>query len=1022
MFSMVTALSHHCWLSSGELSNFVFLFVNETSNKQKKKISHSFRLFFCSLFTCSGLMYNQNFSIRRVPEVVAHSGSVLLHFFSDDAYNMSGFNISYKINGCPTTDSRVNCSGHGFCDYIEGTCICESDYTGIACHLEKCPRNCGAEFGRGFCHQNKQRCQCKSGFAGTDCMQDETTGFWTTILPSGQVPIGSASHGAAVWGDTLHIISGESYGRGELLYTYDFNGNIWETVHTAGSNSPPESRYGASTVIYGDKIYIYGGVIGKQGVSNELWAFDVSAKTWENITVKYEQCNMSSAMCGPLKSSGHTATLVPGYDPSTNTEYQYMVVIFGHSPQFDYLNTVQEYAFSTRTWRVIETRGYPVKGGFGHSADYDPLTQKIYVYGGIISESESNQIISNNLLSYDPNTRIWSLLTAASSGRFLHTANFISDGLMMVFGGNTHNDTSHSFGAKCYSKELMMYDVLCDSWHNQEIPDDLRSDISRFGHSAVKFLDSLYIYGGFDGQMLSDLLKYTPGSCDIHQKAEYCLNARPGLKCVWDIKESKCVRIGQVSLDVIRARDQDVYLFCPKESRLIMTQQLLLDGTRCSEMHDCHSCVSTSFGCTYCNTGTCSKEKCRELNLDGISIPGIPISSIDKCRQEDAIGLQCSQLHDCRACHSNSPCHWDFELNKCKIGRIAENNQTYEEQSPCPTPCAELNSCMNCTSEECIWCQNEERCVDKNAYTVSFPYGQCREWTTITSKCRTTLSGGKSQCEYFKTCSQCRDDPACGWCDDGSNTGLGTCMPGGDSGSQDESMCPSHSWYFTQCPSCQCNGHSTCPDSKTCIMPCNNLTTGANCERCRDGYWGNPVNGGKCHKCECNEKAELCHPETAKCFCSTKGLAGDHCEKCDATNHYHGDPSVGGSCYYDLTIDYQFTFNLSKKEDRHFTQINFRNTPVKSDIDADYSILCSVAAKMNITIRTGNDAERILFSNLNCSQFRYRFSKNDHHFGLENNTTFYVYVYDFKPPLWIQIAFSQYPKLNLQQFFITFST
>ncbi|CAB0030885.1 unnamed protein product [Trichogramma brassicae] len=35
---------------------------------------------------------------------------------------------------------------------------------------------------------------------------------------------------------------------------------------------------------------------------------------------------------------------------------------------------------------------------------------------------------------------------------------------------------------------------------------------------------------------------------------------------------------------------------------------------------------------------------------------------------------------------------------------------------------------------------------------------------------------------------------------------------------------------------------------------------------------------------------------------------------------------------------------------------------------------------------------------------------------------FYVYVYDFQPPLLIQISFSQSSKLNLQQFFITFST
>lgn len=128
----------------------------------------------------------------------------------------------------------------------------------------------------------------------------------------------------------------------------------------------------------------------------------------------------------------------------------------------------------------------------------------------------------------------------------------------------------------------------------------------------------------------------------------------------------------------------------------------------------------------------------------------------------------------------------------------------------------------------------------------------------------------------------------------------------------------------------------------------------------------------------------------------------------------------------DLTIDYQFTFNLSKKEDRHFTQINFKNSPIKADVDADFSITCSVLAKMNITVKRANSKEeKAIYTGHNCSTFRTRFSKSEYNFGSENNmtlTTFYVYVYDLQPPLWIQISFSQYPKLNLQQFFITFST
>lgn len=55
----------------------------------------------------------------------------------------------------------------------------------------------------------------------------------------------------------------------------------------------------------------------------------------------------------------------------------------------------------------------------------------------------------------------------------------------------------------------------------------------------------------------------------------------------------------------------------------------------------------------------------------------------------------------------------------------------------------------------------------------------------------------------------------------------------------------------------------------------------------------------------------------------------------------------------ELAIDFQFTFNLSKKEDRHFRQINFKNSPPKADVDADFNIMCSVPAKMNITKKTG---------------------------------------------------------------------
>lgn len=131
---------------------------------------------------------------------------------------------------------------------------------------------------------------------------------------------------------------------------------MWETPHFAEG---PSSRYGHSTVLYGDKIFIYGGVLGNRGPTSELWAFDISAITWENITVKTAPCNNSYLLCGPLKSVGHTATAVIN---KTNKKVDRMIIIFGHSPNLGYLNTVQEYYFGTREWHIVNTKGYPVKG------------------------------------------------------------------------------------------------------------------------------------------------------------------------------------------------------------------------------------------------------------------------------------------------------------------------------------------------------------------------------------------------------------------------------------------------------------------------------------------------------------------------------------------------------------------------------------------------------------------------------------------------------------------------------------
>lgn len=185
----------------------------------------------------------------------------------------------------------------------------------------------------------------------------------------------------------------------------------------------------------------------------------------------------------------------------------------------------------------------------------------------------------------------------APSARFLHSA-VVSKGLMLVYGGNTHNDTAFSHGAKCYSSDFLAYDIACDSWSPLPTPPLTRADLSRFGHSAVMFDGSLFIYGGFDGQLRSDLLQYTPGRCNSFDEGN-CVSIKPGIKCVWGEVEERCEVAGQ-----------GVGLGASQCGKLINQDRAEL----CAMLDNCGACVHTSYGCVWCGgqAGSCSHAKCKD--------------------------------------------------------------------------------------------------------------------------------------------------------------------------------------------------------------------------------------------------------------------------------------------------------------------------------------------------------------------------------------------------------------------------
>lgn len=107
---------------------------------------------------------------------------------------------------------------------------------------------------------------------------------------------------------------------------------------------------------------------------------------------------------------------------------------------------------------------------------------------------------------------------------------------------------------------------------------------------------------------------------------------------------------------------------------------------------------------------------------------------------------------------------------------------------------------------------------------------------------------------------------------------------------------------------CECNGHTPTCNSKTgeCSQ-CQDFTQGWKCDRCLDGYYGNPLLGSEigCRPCRCPDTIASGHSYANECLLDPKandviclcdqGYAGAKCDVC--ADNYFGNPDrPGGVC------------------------------------------------------------------------------------------------------------------------------
>ncbi|XP_067391238.1 laminin subunit gamma-2 isoform X2 [Emydura macquarii macquarii] len=231
--------------------------------------------------------------------------------------------------------------------------------------------------------------------------------------------------------------------------------------------------------------------------------------------------------------------------------------------------------------------------------------------------------------------------------------------------------------------------------------------------------------------------------------------------------------------------------------------------------------------------------------------------------------------------HSSS--RWSPTLSYFEYRRLLGNltalwiRATYGEYSTGYLDNVTLVSAQPTSGDLALWV---ERCVCPAGYQGQFCEG-----------CAPGYKRDSSKLGPFSTCVLCNCQGE-GNCDPDT----GECYSG-DENIDRNASCPfgfyNDPWNPQRCRPCPCRngqGCSVAPGRKEVV--CNNCplgVTGANCEQCADGYFGDPVgeNGPvrPCRPCQCNNNVDPsavgnCDQLTGECLKCIYNTAGFYCDRC----------------------------------------------------------------------------------------------------------------------------------------------
>lgn len=177
-------------------------------------------------------------------------------------------------------------------------------------------------------------------------------------------PMNRKGHSAVVFEAGMYVYGGylDLKGASEEFWFLNFDSMKWTCLPPVSCDCGPGPRYGHSSVVYNDAMYVFGGLVGMVE-KNDFWTWNFYSQVWSII----------KSSSGPPKLMGHSSVVFEDC----------MLVFGGGKPNDSPSSHLWTFQFCSQTWKKISSK------------DVVPISKMYHSLLGVGSSFQQNIKFSN---------------------------------------------------------------------------------------------------------------------------------------------------------------------------------------------------------------------------------------------------------------------------------------------------------------------------------------------------------------------------------------------------------------------------------------------------------------------------------------------------------------------------------------------------------------------------------------------------------------------------------------------------